>query len=208
MDFLTLFGVLAAGSMVFYAFWSAVLIGTMVFFMSGDHWACATGVMVLAAVGLAYAGIFNLYHFALQEPWTFVLYVVSYVALGAVWSVFKWWRFVVRCYDRYERQRTEFLRKNGATVMSEALKALWYERHYHAPVPTYQECRGAIATWMMFWPFSILSELFSDWLRQIFIVISDMLGGVYRSIVASVFKDALADAMTAEEYARYQNKLP
>lgn len=76
-------------------------------------WATATVVGVLAVVH--FGTEVDVIQFIAQNPFQSLLLALGYFAVGAGWSVGKWWFFVRRLRDKYDAQKVEFLKEHRVT---------------------------------------------------------------------------------------------
>lgn len=102
----------------------------------------------------------------------------AYVCIGAIWSIFKWWRNTRDVMEKY--RAGEF---NYASYAIDALTPL--------------RNKGKILSWMMFWP----SSVFWTATREIFNTIWDVTVGVFNTISAPALKIIEADEAAKEKAA-------
>jgi hypothetical protein len=136
--------------------------------------------------------------------WTWIkanpLYILygfaAYVGAGAVWSVIKWWFYLLNMRDRYETLRSDWLGiRNLKEVpvndpvqyqtFKEQVVAKVDYRHSFPPVAT--EHKGKITTWMTFWPFSLVDTILGDFLARVFKTVHAWLAGLMQRISNGVF---------------------
>jgi uncharacterized membrane protein YccC len=127
-EFFTLAGALAFGSLAFYGFWVLALIGVFVLIAlaENEHYGWATALFAGVFVALGAFNIFNLYTYAITEPWSLVCRIAIYIGIGIVWGAFKWWRYCVKERNRYEAAKKDFLKsKNAGTACRVDREAAW-----------------------------------------------------------------------------------
>lgn len=151
---------------------------------------------------LAYTAVMML--FSNTPVWTWIkdhpsylLYGFGlYIVCGAIWSVIKWYFYLLNIRDRYEDLRSAWLKRQGFTdVPTDAndrakFKADVVDRvpgTYGVFPPQASHHKGAITTWMMFWPFSLAGTVFGDFLNRIFKTVYSWLAGMMQRISNGVF---------------------
>jgi len=211
MDFLTLSGLLALGTVGFYGFWAAfvAVLFVLVFLTESEHWGAIALVVIAAMTTLAYYGLFNAYYYALAHPIDLLWTLGVYVFVGTVWGTIKWWRFVRSRYNEYESVRAQFFLDNKVTEFTDELRVKWTEflanssrySTMSGQAPLAANHKGKIVGWMMAWPLSMLGTLCSDILRRFFSFIYDLMGGVYTTIANMVYKGAEGDVLSKEQIA-------
>jgi hypothetical protein len=180
----------------------------LIFLTENDHWGWSTGSVVAAFAALWLTGIFNIYNYTLRNPWDIVTWTLYYIGVGIVWGGLKWWKFCRKELAKYELAKSQFLKDSKATELTPELRIAWTERLKNnnytyslkggAP-PLAANYKERIINWMAFWPYSVLGTIFSDWVRELFNTLYDMMGGVYDSISRAVWKGVADDIATAEE---------
>lgn len=108
------------------------------------------------------------------------LFLLAYFAIGALWSVAKWFLFLLKLRDQ--------LKENIAS---------WEKRKQQkqGPKPRRPEAsfatnsKGRIMGWIGHWPFSMLGSLIGDILTRILKSIYNVLSGVYDRMSKSIFSE-------------------
>ena len=126
---------------------------------------------------------FSLMDFIKDEPLKFILYVGSYLIVGAIWSVVKWYYFLLD----YKKDYLE--RKSRST----------YPVSFD--IPTAKNYKGDIIMWMSYWVVSIFWTFVHQWVHKIWNNIFSKLEGVYNKISNHIFKD-----IVIEEENKVQDK--
>lgn len=145
-----------------------ILLGIIFEANSAHGWAAFTGLSVAAIA-------FFFFNIPLM---TLALYGAGYLAVGFVWS---WWR-----YKRYADKVVEFNRDKPVEYRKAALRDL------HP-----KQMLGKLTTWVLVWPFSMVENIAGDAIKIIQMAISKLFRGIYHRIyngaVASLGLNELAD---------------
>ena len=108
------------------------------------------------------------------NPFTWVFYnaasvvkfLVGFFVVGSLWSVLKWYFYLLKVRDRI---------KDSGRAMKR-------------PYDSYAaNNKGLIMAWIGWWPFSVLGTLFGDFLTRIVTSIFNVLSGLYESMANKVF---------------------
>lgn len=132
---------------------------------------------VIMLIGIAllmyFVGDINLFTWALENPGSVFQFGVGYIVIGLVWSMIKWFFFLLDVRDQMTVQRKE------------------HEGVPPRPVSSYaSRNKGRITSWICHWPLSIIATFFGQFLsRFVRWLIMDVFGGVYNGIGNLVFKD-------------------
>lgn len=97
-----------------------------------------------------------------------LMYAGTYLVVGAIWSIFKWYRF---CVAKYK----QIVINNSFWPAADKPQA-----SYH---------KFEISVWISWWPFSMLNYAILSLAKDLINFIIDQLAGVYNSISDSIFKD-------------------
>jgi hypothetical protein len=210
MELLTLFGLLAAGSFTFWAFWIVFVVFSfvMVALTETEHWGWALTITAAGFVVLFGTGIFDLVKYTAHHPMSLFIKVLEYIGCGLVWGTIKWWRFVLRTKHNYLKAKAAFLNKWNSTEMTDDLKVKWSQQvkdstYNYRPIiseaPQASEHKETIINWMALWPFSVLGTLFYDFLKELWDALYEAVSGVYNSISKSIYKDISGDVLRGVE---------
>jgi hypothetical protein len=210
LELFTFAGVLAFGSLAFWSFWIVAIAAMFVLIAlaENEHWVWATVLLVAAFFGIGTLGIFNLYAYTVDHPWSLLGRAAAYVGIGCVWGAFKWWRYCKKQRGLYDEAKKDFLDANKATEMTPELRVLWteklqnssrYDRYHVIGIPEASNNKEKIMNWMYLWPFSILGTFFYDFLKEIGEAIYDWMGGIYDNIAKSVWKGTENDLASEDD---------
>jgi hypothetical protein len=144
------------------------------------------------------------------NPGHTALLILSYFAIGVVWSIVKWYFFVHNKMVKYNNYKAEFLKDNKATELTPELAAKFMEslgNRYDArndgitgKAPAASEHKASLTRWGTYWPFSIVGTLLNDVVRRTWEYIYEMLQTTYQRMSEAIFKSATADVQMAEEF--------
>ena len=118
---------------------------------------CTAAFLALFAA-LLYA-VDPLYVLITSNPISLISLLGCYVLVGIIWSMFKWYKFLV---------------KEKARGVKEAPKANSY--------------KSDISFWATYWPFGVVKYLVGDLIHDLFSQIWKHIGGVYQKISDKVFE--------------------
>lgn len=110
----------------------------------------------------------NIFSYAKNHAGSFLLIIVSYLFVGVIWSVVKWYFYVLN-------QRDEFRSSYNKNANPKD----------HIPVA--RKNKSKILSWMMYWPFSALWTLINDPVRRAFRIIYNRIESYFDKISKSMF---------------------
>jgi hypothetical protein len=149
------------------------------------------------------------------NPGHTALLILSYFAIGVVWSIVKWYFFVHNKMVKYNDYKAKFLAENNATELTPELAVKLVDtiagspRRYSgyndsegvsAKPPLASENKSRLTRWGTYWPFSIVGTLLNDVVRRTWEYIYEMLQTTYQRMSEAIFKSATADVKMAEEH--------
>jgi hypothetical protein len=143
-----------------------------------DSFFAATLFLIMFGVAAHFAFKLDLTPY-LPKTWKgWVVAVVAYIAIGALWSTFKFWtvytdhvRYLKEVYENHE-----YLHKDYPT-WNEYLDAKAHPVSYY---------RDRILCWLAYWPASAVAYVFADLLRDVFVWLYDQMSFVYQAIADRV----------------------
>ncbi len=161
-------------------FWILVFVSFVALFYQvnvGNGWG-STLVFIGTVAAVAILGNSTLFlgflSYIKDNPGIIILCFAGYFIAGAVWSIVKWYYFVVDKRDEY----------------------LEYNRRSDFKIPSPKEYKSDIMLWMSYWPVSAVWTIINNPFKKIFIRIQKSLEGVYEKISAHVFKDLIKEKAT------------
>ena len=123
---------------------------------SGGSWSTFICGLTLVLFYLFGAGqeLSNLGSFILSNPLVVVVAILAYIVLGSVWSIIKWYFYVVQA-------RTDYINNDysGKIYTISDIKN---------NIPKASSNKGRITSWMFYWPFSVIITLFNEPIKNIF----------------------------------------
>lgn len=189
-------------------FWFWSLLAVAVLFIgvcvSSERFGKATLCVLGTLLVLALFGNFNALNWLRDNPIRNTLIgFAAYFAIGAVWSVAKWWFFVRRKREEYDEMKRRFLdaHKVSGDAVPNHLKSSWREhldrstgfgRRSPFP-PRARDFKSKIIAWMTYWPWSMILTLVDDPIRKLFNAIFEAIQGAYQGISDNAFKSVSAD---------------
>lgn len=180
-------------------FWVLLGIVTIVLFaaVEAERVGFATLAMIAFFGLLSWQGDFSLVGSAAEHPGLAVLAALGYLAVGALWSVGKWWFYVKGLRRKLIDAKERFCRDNGIvwqgperTPIPDAKREDWERVIGYSGLkkPSVGRNRWRIMSWMAYWPWSMTWTVINDPVRKIFRRIFDRLRAVYQRIADSAYK--------------------
>lgn len=163
-------------------FWSAALI---TFFLvclcisqEDLHEIIASGILLVFLCSLYFCGnslFFNkCWVYLISHPLVFFGLVLGYFLIGTIWSVVKWYFFLLNKRDKFLEDKKQWDSSNHA-------------RPLFASVPEVRYYKKSILTWMTYWPFSMVWTLLDDPVRRAFNLIYYKIADFMQGISNRVF---------------------
>lgn len=183
-------------------FWivSAVVLLALAGLVSNDRIGLAGTIVaayLLVLVGFTDA---NVVERVTNNPMMLVYGIAGYVAAGSIWSVIKWFLFLLNVRDFYEKARSIYMEKrNLKEIVAEDEKKRFIDylkqqascyskvRQVRSFPPRASDHRGMIIVVMMFWPFSMLGTLCGDFIARVFIAMYNSIGGLMQRMSDAMF---------------------
>ena len=162
---------LAVGALGFWLLLAPIIMSEM---LDNDAPGWATIVaMVTVAVHVVVWGFTPISYLA-EHPGESVLGIAAYFFAGAVWSLVKWYFWLVKLRRRLD---------SGETV-----SRVIYTAGVHGFPPNPGDHKSRIIGWIALWPASMLWTMINDPVRRAAEEINARLGGTYQHISNRVFK--------------------
>ncbi len=169
-------GLFLLGSFWFWALLTTTVILLTYFVNSNDEndGKFATTILILATGLFFFLGnrelFFTIMDFIKNEPLTFLGYVAAYLTIGAVWSIIKWYYFLLDYKKQYLVDKVRY-----STVK--------------LTIPVAKKYKADIIMWMSYWTVSLLWTLTHQWVTKIWSTIYSKLESTFNKISSHVFKD-------------------
>jgi len=150
-------------------FWVAIAIFTIAMLALIEYEKPFSAFLVIAVTlsMFEFGAGYDLFAWVVSNPLLTVEFIVGYIVLGIMWSIAKWFFFVLNARDRYSAKRQQWLKdlKLGETLEQYIIRARpsAYDQFPPSPVAN----RDRIILWMAYWPFSALWTLINDPLKRI-----------------------------------------
>lgn len=180
-------------------FWTLVAAEVILLFAFVDHeegGLASISVLIFATL-LQFFGKIDIIDYVRQNPLFLVSCVVSYFALGVIWSIVKWWIFCRDKLEEFEEFRDQFLSDReitGTKVIPAKYKKEWldkisYRKELVKP-PQVRENKSRILRWMTFWVVSIIWSFINDFVKRVYRTIYQKMAGFLQSMSDKIFKSA------------------
>lgn len=164
-----------AGGWVFWSLLAAVMLFEVVLLWNDQE---DTPVPVVVALLALTAAVLLTNAFAGVTWQQAVLGACGYVVLGVLWSIKKWYDFVVSDVSRVRDTYKKYANKDQYKT---------FEDYAKDKQPTAAENKQRIVTWMTLWPFSFTWWCLT-WPRRAFSWIYDRLSTLYDRVATSVWE--------------------
>ena len=162
---------LAVGALGFWLLLAPIIMSEM---LDNDAPGWATIVAMVTVAVLVVFGGFNPISYLAEHPGEIVLAVSAYFFAGAVWSLVKWYFWLVKLRRRIDA--------------GEAQDRVLYTAGMRQFPPHPGDHKSRIIGWIALWPASMLWTMINDPVRRAAEEINARLGGTYQHISNRVFK--------------------
>jgi len=166
-----------------WGFWVLLAIAsiTMSEMLDHDSPGYATVVALVTAAVIVFFGGFNPISWIKANPTDFGLYAVGYFVAGTLWSVFKWYFWLLNIRRKIMEYKAVYPLATRSDLYNEGLPTDF--------PPQVSKYKSRILGWMMLWPASMVWTVINDPVRHIFEWIYDHIGGGMQAISNRVFRD-------------------
>jgi hypothetical protein len=197
---------------IWFWFLSAILGSFFLYNIFHEKTLGATSSLIIYGLVICFFGNFNVFSWVWDNPWELLKWGGSYVILGVLWSILRWYLFNTKVKYAFNEIKTAFKKEHNITGdVPNELRGEWRRylngrhdewdsvaRHYEwtAPVtirslediiPAPRKYRRSIICWMTFWPLSVIFFLLHDFITGLFERLYQALSNVYGMITKSVF---------------------
>lgn len=160
------------------------------------EWFGWTTITILGCVAaVQFFHIFDILLFAKTNVIQTLSYVISYIAIGVVWSFVKWFSFLVN-----ERN------KNREWLKGELKRT---DRSWSRPVlniPQAADNKGRIIAWISYWPFSFIGTLLNDPFKKAINFIFNQFKSLYQRMANSLYKEDIDSLNNTIEILRLKEE--
>lgn len=124
-----------------------------------------------------------------------VAFALLYLVVGMFWSMFKWYLFSKRSFEKLNEKFKGFLVSAGlgtdtSIKLTDEQKAKWKTYQGYGDkvtIPLVTQNKAKIMGWMAYWPFSCIFFLFSDLFRSVFESIYYQIAGFFQAITDRIY---------------------
>ncbi len=189
---------LLVGGLLFWIF-AAVLGVILLALVENDRGSVATGVLAIGAVIFMVWGNFSLFGWIANNTLEFLMYLVGYFVLGVVWTISKWFFYLLARRDEATDFKASFCQTKGLNVddeMGETIRKNFvdelvafgsgYNDRTFPPSASYH--KAAITRWAAYWPLSAFWTLMGDGLKRIWDFIYVQIAALLQRLSVGVFK--------------------
>lgn len=191
-----MFAFLAFGTVWFFVVCAVVIFGSMAFLANDRGW--GVGVL-LAAFGLiAYFANPGLLESLRQNLAGLLIFAAIYIPAGVGWSLAKWamkvkdsWRAFKEWEEKVPASEKDKINKEAPHPYRNISELYKSQMGYDAPGirPAAKDNKGAIISWMTYWPFSVLNFVLLDAMRRLGRFIYEKLARAYDKITDSIYPE-------------------
>jgi hypothetical protein len=147
---------------------------------------------------LAVASPFSPFTWVVAHPLETLLGFLSYLILGAIWTIVKWYSFSIRAMEIYQKHRNKWLSDRNIDVFINSMhgvdlktyisRNVSYDRFGGTMPPEPGRNINRIFTWMLYWPWSLLWTFLNDPLVRIFNFAFRRIEDLLKSVTRRRFK--------------------
>lgn len=156
----------------------------------------AISLIVFAVILNVYCDV-NIISFIKSNPVNLIMIVGSYVVIGVMWSVFKWWMFVRDRRSDYEKFKSAWLLDRGCDSkhVPDDLKESFrnhladknrFKIRIFSSAPSAADHKDMIIRWLAFWPISVIWSIANDFIKWLFDSVVHCFRFVYNRIAVSL----------------------
>lgn len=165
-------------------FWALVVIEIVLLFLfvEWENGVGATVSLLVFGAALQFFGDTDILGYVMSNPVQLLIIAAAYFAIGAVWSIIKWYIFCKDRLEEYNELKSEFLRSKGlpekvsdpipVEYRTEWKKKLEDRRNYRSDrllseAPLVRHHKAQVLRWMSFWPISVIWSLINDFVKRV-----------------------------------------
>jgi hypothetical protein len=211
IQFPNLFALLASTTFLIIAIPVVFLVIGYLLEFEKEGW--ATTIFSLSLFLLIWVNKDSVVNFLTNNPFQTIGFILTYIIAGVVWSLVKWRFYVYRIFEKLKKIKEGVIKKYGllnesshkifisrldaAHFMSGGNKINFYDQYdlnriVEEVMPSANDEKTKIVSWIAYWPMSLLATLLNDPFRRFFEYIYEVVSGLYDKIVQSYKKDLLA----------------
>jgi len=185
-------------------FWILICTIVVVELLCAANNAFYGGIGFIVGFGVVFAfggALTELGSFIYAHPFITIGYAAAYLAIGFLWTFVKWWRYVAKRQEPYNKARAEFVKYHDLDPDEPIDKALLDSfrisfgrgKLFELQSLTVEENMVLVCDWILFWPFSMVVTLLDDPMRKLIVLGIVLFKSVYKKIGNSVQKKMKMD---------------
>lgn len=196
---------LLVAEMIWPLFFTAALLVAMFVAITAEHGIFATVVLAIYLATMYWTVGIDL-TWVQAHPLKTLMCSVGYLAAGALWTIWWWYRYCLRRLRKYEDAKSQFLRDHKLPTTYEfipdsdnqkAWKEQWrqvagYGEASHIPALAANH-KATLCTVLAYWPLSVLESLLTRFLRGVFEQLYHWLASTLQRISDRIFAAAGKD---------------
>ena len=199
----SVFAAFAVGSLLWWLLTAVFVIG-LCWSMAAESGFGATVCVIIYVLFLQFICHVNIFGLASTNPLTFISVILSYLAVGVIWSFAKWYFYLSNFVDKYKEARMDWLtnKMRGSAIslftqVPDELKEEWKEHVKNSygilERPSVSQNKARIARWITYWPASLIWSVIDDMLKAIVKRIIAVLDSWYQGILRNVYRSVDRD---------------
>ena len=185
-------------------FWLATIIPflLLILFVETESAGAAIATIIVTFAAFLLFGNKGIITWISENPITILQYAGGYIAAGIVWGFVKWFFYVLRTRDRYEKFRKNWISENGdidsrsyidkndsrSKAPTTHREQFQKEAHRFGVLPPKADYnKGRIIFWMTYWPASAVWTIINDPITRMWKVIYNRIGSIFEHMSSSMF---------------------
>ena len=156
--------------LMFGTFWfwflSVICFITIVVYIESDSFFGATMAFIIFGLLLYFGGnaqsFKELFLYIKNNPMMVLTYVMAYIMTGVLWSILKYWLYLLNFKDKYDDKKKQYFDYYPGNTTEQWIKSINEEKKYYKPN------KDKIMNWMIWWIPSMVWTLINDPIRRAF----------------------------------------
>lgn len=194
-------------------FWALVAVEIIILFCCVE-WENGIGATISVAVFMTilyFMGGMDFITYIKDNPWNIVIGAASYIVLGIMWGIVKWYLFVKDQLDDYEELKVKWLeehhritntkvvpanlREEWKSYLSRGQFRAWNDKRppITGVAPDPKKHADKIIRWMTFWVISLIWSIVNDFVKRIFKEIYKRIAGALYTMSLRAFSRTKQD---------------
>lgn len=167
---------------------SAVALVVVLVAAAFENGAASCVAVLVYAVVLFWMGLVTM-EWIRDHPLQIVVGVAGYILSGVVWMFVKWYWKVRSLRALYQKLRDEYTKAEPKLVQQAWENRVGYGRG--AIPPEIGQWKAEALYWLAYWPFSLITTLFTDFFKEIFTGIYNACTRQLQKVSDHMFKDVV-----------------